>query len=153
MSSPVTSRRAFVAAALALVLAPARATYGARVAPHDCGRAGGHGARRRGPHPVPRQGITAAKVAPAARLVDEPAAVRAAFDEVRRVPQVVDGIRCQCGCAEQDGHYSLLSCFEGAGMARHCEICRGQGRMAFRLHQAGKSLDEIRAAIDDRYGE
>jgi hypothetical protein len=37
-------------------------------------------------------------------------------------------------------------------MARICEICRGQGRYAFRLHKSGKTLDEIRAAIDARYG-
>ena len=37
-------------------------------------------------------------------------------------------------------------------MARGCDVCQGQGRLAFRLHKAGKSLDEIRAAIDERYG-
>jgi hypothetical protein len=37
-------------------------------------------------------------------------------------------------------------------MARHCQICQGQGRLAHRLHKDGKSLDEIRAAIDARYG-
>jgi hypothetical protein len=36
-------------------------------------------------------------------------------------------------------------------MARHCDKCQGQGRYAFRLQRAGKSLDEIRAAIDARY--
>ena len=84
-------------------------------------------------------------------LADSPRA-RVAFDEVRQIPQIVDGIRCQCGCAEIEGNYSLLSCYEGAGMARGCDVCQGQGRLAFRLHKAGKSLDEIRAAIDERYG-
>jgi hypothetical protein len=37
-------------------------------------------------------------------------------------------------------------------MARHCPICQGQARLSLRLHQAGKSLDEIRTAIDARYG-
>jgi hypothetical protein len=36
-------------------------------------------------------------------------------------------------------------------MARHCEICQGQARLALRLHASGKTLDEIRAAIDARY--
>ena len=38
-------------------------------------------------------------------------------------------------------------------MAQHCVICQGQGRLAYRLSRDGKSLDEIRAAIDDEYGE
>ena len=150
MSSPVTTRRAFVAAALAIALAPVRAMHGAsRGAPHGCG----HGSRRRGPHPTPRPNVTAAHVVPAEKLDEESAAVRAAFAEVRQIPQVVDGIRCQCGCADHEGSYSLLSCYEGDGMARDCQICQGSARLAFRMHKAGKSLAEIRTAIDERYGE
>ena len=104
-----------------------------------------------GPHPTPRAGINASNVLTSERLKDAPHA-RIAFDEVRQIPWIVDGIRCHCGCASLEGFYSLLSCFEGEGMARLCDVCRGQGRLAFRLHRAGKSLSEIRAAIDDRYG-
>ena len=134
------SRREVIAAVLALSLDPGRLV-------HACAE---H-ALRNGPHPKPRPGIDASKVVPAERLKDSPR-VLAAFDEVRKIPAVVDGIRCHCGCAGVDGFYSLLSCFEGDGMARMCDICRGQGRLAFRLHSSGKTLDEIRAAIDDRYG-
>lgn len=74
------------------------------------------------------------------------------FDLVREIPQIVDGIRCQCGCANLPGFYSLLSCYESEGMARWCDICQGEGRLASRLHKAGKTLDEIRAAIDARFG-
>ena len=105
---------------------------------------------RHGPHPAPRAGIDASKVLPDEQLVDWPDA-RPAFEAVRRIPQVADGIRCTCGCADRPGFYSLLSCYEGEGMARHCPICQGQARLALRLHEAGKSLDEIRAAIDARY--
>jgi hypothetical protein len=103
------------------------------------------------PHPTPRPGITAAKVLTAAQLARTPQAIEY-FDLVRQIPEIVDGIRCQCGCAELEGFYSLLSCYEGDGMASYCEICEGEGRMVFRLHQEGKSLDEIRASIDARYG-
>jgi hypothetical protein len=108
---------------------------------------------RRGPrpHPAPRPGIDASHVLGAKELEDFPKA-RVAFDQVRQIPEIVDGIRCQCGCAETPGNYSLLSCYEKDGMARYCEVCQGQGRLAFRLHQQGKTLDEIRAAIDERYG-
>ena len=37
-------------------------------------------------------------------------------------------------------------------MARICEICQGEGRLAARLYKSGKTLDEIRTAIDARYG-
>ncbi len=107
--------------------------------------------RARGPHPDPRPGITAAKVLPAEALGGD-ADVMATFDKVRRIPEVVDGIRCQCGCAELPGFHSLLSCYEGAGMARYCWICQGEGNLVSRLHSEGKTLAEIREAIDARYG-
>jgi len=107
--------------------------------------------RRGGPHPVPRPGIDAAHVLPDSALADWPDALPA-FAAAREIPAVLDGIRCNCGCAGQPGFYSLLSCYEADGMARHCAICQGQAKLAFRLHRSGKSLDEIRAAIDARYG-
>ena len=106
---------------------------------------------RRGPHPEPRPGITSAKVLPPEALGGAEDVI-AAFDKVRRMPEVVDGIRCHCGCADLPGFYSLLSCYEEAGMARHCWICQGEANLSFRLHSAGKSLAEIRDAIDARYG-
>jgi hypothetical protein len=102
-------------------------------------------------HPEPRPGITAARVLPKEKLTDHPDAITA-FEQVRQIPQIVDGIGCHCGCATRAGFYSLLSCYEGEGMAMMCEVCQGQGRLAFRLHQAGKTLDQIRAGIDARYG-
>ena len=109
--------------------------------------------RARPEHPTPRPGITAARVPTAEQLRGERADVIAAFDEVRRIPGVVDGIACQCGCAELEEMYSLLSCFEGEhAMARHCVFCRDQGRLAFRMHEAGATLDEIRRAVVEEYG-
>jgi hypothetical protein len=103
-------------------------------------------------HPTPRKGITGDKVLTAAQLASAPHLVEL-FDGVRNIPQVVDGIRCHCGCADMDGHYSLLSCYESeAAMAKICPICQGEGRVAVRLAKAGKSLDEIRAAIDAQFG-
>ena len=105
-----------------------------------------------GPHPTPRPGITADKVLTREQLADSPNAIPV-FDQVREIPGIVDGIRCQCGCADNPGFYSLLSCYEGeAAMAKSCPICQGQGRLAYRLHKDGKTLDEIRSAIEARYG-
>jgi hypothetical protein len=130
------SRRQFVASAVALLLLPRRA----------------RAMRSGGPHPTPRPGITAAKVLTRDKL-DGKADLIAVFDGVREIPEVVDGIRCQCGCAASDGFYSLLSCYEGDNaMAKTCHICQGEGKLAIRLHKEGKSLDAIRNAIDAKFG-
>jgi hypothetical protein len=149
MERPALSRRAFVASVV-----PALAALGALRPVHAGEVCERHAVHRGppGPHPTPRPGIDGSRVLTADQLADVPRAVLDAFDAARRIPQVVDGIRCHCGCAERDGNYSLLSCFEGGGMARHCDVCQGQARLALRLHRAGKSLRDIRAAIDARYG-
>jgi hypothetical protein len=145
------SRRQFlrrsVAALLALAgVARARPALAGGVARTPMHRPGG------GPHPTPRPGIDASKVLTRDKLTEHPAA-EPVFDMVRKIPQVVDGIRCQCGCAELPEFYSLLSCYEADGMAQHCVICQGEAKLAFRMHEQGKSLDEIRAAIDAKFGQ
>lgn len=108
-------------------------------------------ATRRTPHPTPRPGITGARVLGRAQLAATPKLV-AVFDDVRALPAVMDGIRCNCGCDELPDFYSLLSCFEGEAMALHCAICQGQARLAARLHREGKTLDQIRDAVDAKFG-
>ena len=108
------------------------------------------GSRRLTTHPTPRAGITAARVLRPDQL-NAGADVIEIFDMVRAIPQVVDGIYCYCGCAEIEGQYSLLSCFEADGMAQACIICQGEARMTYRLHREGASLDTIRTAIDRNF--
>jgi hypothetical protein len=147
MSDPLVSRRGFVASG---VVAGIGVLLGA--APFRADPPCAQHARRvdHGPHPTPRPGIDASHVLKADQLKASPGAI-SAFDDVRQIPEIVDGIRCHCGCAKEKGFYSLLSCYEDEGMARDCHICQGQGRMAFRMHSAGKSLAEIRDAIDAKY--
>jgi hypothetical protein len=102
------------------------------------------------PHPKPRPGITGRNVLGKEELAKTPKLIPL-FDSIREIPEVVDGIRCNCGCPNPPEFYSLLSCFEGRGMARDCVICQGQGRLAVRLHKEGKTLDEIRSAIDAKF--
>jgi hypothetical protein len=146
-------RRCFIRAAAQAFAALA---VGAGAAPR---RAAAEPARRRpslrrggGPHPDPRPGIDGSHIAPPDVVKSHPHAVPA-FDEARAIPEILDGIRCQCGCADQAGMRSLLSCYEGDdAMALQCDICEGQARLAYRLHRRGRSLDQIRAAVDARYG-
>ncbi len=102
------------------------------------------------PHPDPRAGITGAHVLGADKLGGNKKLIKV-FDGVRRIPQVMDGIRCNCSCLNPPEFRSLLSCFEGKGMARDCVICQGQARIAIRLHGEGKSLNEIRQAVDAKF--
>ena len=155
MSFTVTRRvmidriaRAGLAVSIGLVtggLSPDAARAGVRR--HRCRAAGATG-----PHPDPRPGIDASHMPAAEAVRTHPHAV-AAFDEGRMIPEVLDGIRCQCGCASEAGMRSVLSCYEGAdAMALECDICQGEARLAYRLHRQGQTLDQIRAAIDARYG-
>ena len=102
-------------------------------------------------HPTPRPGITAAHVLPDEKLADKKAAP--VYAMVREIPEVVDGIRCNCGCADLEGFYSLLTCYEQGGMAQHCVICQGQATLAHKLHADGWSLNGIRRAIDAQFGD
>lgn len=103
-------------------------------------------------HPAPRPGITAAKILATEQLDVEPD-VATIFDAIREIPAIADGIRCQCNCAAQPAFYSLLTCYEGSdAMARHCEICQAEGKLTARLAKGGKTLDQIRKAIDARFG-
>lgn len=133
------SRRAFLAA-----VPPALLGWTLRVRP-----AGGRVLQTE--HPDPRPGIDARDVLTAEQLEGTDRDVIAVFDMVREIPQVVDGIHCYCGCATQPGFRSLLICYTGAGMARACHICQGEGRLAYRRSKEGQTLDQIRRAIDARY--
>jgi len=101
-------------------------------------------------HPEPREGIDASKVLTADKLTNPAAAP--VYDLIREIPEVADGIRCHCGCALLPGYYSLLTCFEEGGMAQFCQICQGQARLAHRRHGEGQTLDQIRNAVDARFG-
>lgn len=106
---------------------------------------------RKPKHPEPRPGVTAARVLRDDMLTD--LSLAPVFAMVRAIPQIADGIRCTCGCAEMEGFYSLLSCFEKDGMAQHCVVCQGQAQLAHKLHAEGWSLRGIRRAIDAEFGE
>lgn len=73
------------------------------------------------------------------------------FASISAIAYTVDGIRCNCGCPNPPDYYSLLSCFEGDAMARSCVVCQSQARLVVRLKKEGKSLEQIRAAVDAKF--
>jgi hypothetical protein len=136
-------RRGFLLTALALVATPWRdaLAQGAWASTHTV-----YATR----HPDPRPGITAANVLPPDRLPDKKR-VRRAYAMAREIPQLFDGLYCHCNCETTQGHRSLLSCFE-SDQATGCLACREEAELAHSLHKQGKSLDEIRAAVDKELG-
>jgi hypothetical protein len=136
--SPTLDRRAFVVSAsrwtagLGLLPAPLLAAH-----------------RPPSIHPEPRPDVDGSRVL---SREDVTPGLADLFDEIRQIPHVVDGIGCHCGCSFLDGMRSLLSCYEGVGMAQGCHICEGEGRLAVELCREGRTLDQIREAIDRRFG-
>ena len=108
------------------------------------------GGRGLAAHPDPRPGITADAVLRAAAVPRTPCAAEA-YAAARAVPHVLDGLYCHCDCAEHSGHRSLLTCFESEHGA-FCDICIGEAVLAARLAREGRGLEEIRPAIDRRFG-
>lgn len=112
----------------------------------------GHGKREapkaKGHHPDARPGITGANVLRGEVVPDR---ARDAYTIAARIPDVLDALFCHCECHERDGLRSLLECFED-DMGTTCGICQGQAELAGEMHAQGKSLAEIRDAIDQRWG-
>jgi hypothetical protein len=144
--APVVLARRAALGALARATLAALALAGAF--PRDVLAHAAHGAWPDVKHPEPRPGVTAERVLPEQ---DVPAKYRDAYRAAREYPQVLDGIFCHCDCEAHRGLRSLLSCYEGT-MPQSCGICLGEARLARRLHERGKSLAEIREAVDDTYG-
>lgn len=115
---------------------------------HDHANHGAQPAKAKSHHPAPRPGITGENVLRGERV---PENAREAYTIAARIPDVLDGLFCHCDCHERDGLRSLLECFEEE-MATTCAICQNQAILAGEMHDDGKSLRQIRDAIDQRWG-
>lgn len=103
-----------------------------------------------GAHPDPRSGITADRVLTDLAIPRMPGATEA-YAAARAAAGTIDGVYCYCDCSKHAGHRSLLTCFESDHGA-FCDICMGEAIVAAQLASRGTSLEEIRAAIDARFG-
>jgi hypothetical protein len=148
MIRPNATLRRHLPVLLALVLCALAAPAAAAQAHEHGGRTPAHAAAR-GHHPAPRDGISGQGVL---RGEVVPSRARDAYTIAARIPSILDALYCHCECHEVRGRRSLLECFEDQ-MAAGCGICLGQARMAAEMHADGKSLNQIRRAIDTRYGD
>ena len=141
------NRRAFVAVlgsvAVAAVSRGALARDLTRHAHGACNRDGF-------PHPDPRPGVTAEHVL-SEEEVGSRKRVREAYAAARTHPEMFDGVYCACECDKSMNHRSLLTCFESR-QAIGCMACREEGELVGRLAGDGKTLEEIRRAVDEEFG-
>lgn len=100
-------------------------------------------------HPQPRAGVTAEKIVAPGRYAADPKIARV-YAMAARVPGVLDGLYCHCECSKHSDHRSLLTCFE-SDHGSMCDICMGEAEMAYKMTMQGKTLQEIRTAVDARY--
>jgi hypothetical protein len=100
-------------------------------------------------HPKPRTGLTAADVELAERYAAYPR-IAEVYTMAARIPSVLDGLYCHCDCSRHSGHRSLLTCFQDDHGAA-CEVCLTEAALAYQMTQDGKSLKQIRAAVDGLY--
>lgn len=117
---------------------------------HDLTSAGMSRPRDGFPHPDPRPGVTGEHVLPEDEVGNRKR-VREVYAAARTHPEMFDGVYCACECDKTMNHRSLLSCFESR-QAIGCAACREEGELVGRLARDGKSLDEIRRAVDEEFG-
>jgi hypothetical protein len=99
-------------------------------------------------HPDPRPGITAENIPANETLGTKDSAILASFDAARAHPEIFDGLACACGCTGAHGtHRSFLTCYE-TRQAAGCHGCEEEGELVTKLINDGKSLAEIRRAVD-----
>jgi hypothetical protein len=105
-------------------------------------------------HPEPRPGVTAEKVLKVEDLGEKPRkSVLEAFDAARQYPQIFDGLSCGCGCEGEASHQhrSLLVCYE-TKQPTGCAACQMEASFVGKLAKDGKTLVEIRVAVDKKFG-
>jgi hypothetical protein len=100
-------------------------------------------------HPAPRAGLTAADVESPLRYAGYPR-IAEVYEMAAQIPQVLDGLYCHCDCSKHSDHRSLLTCFQDDHGAA-CDVCLTEAALAYRMIGEGKSLKQIRKAVDALY--
>ncbi len=75
-----------------------------------------------------------------------------AYQIAEEMPQTLDALYCYCKCKESPTlqHKTLLTCYTTDHAAK-CGICMHEAEVASDLTKHGKSISEIRAAVDAFY--
>ena len=108
------------------------------------------GGGRSFPHPEPREGVTAEHVIGESEL-GRKRKVLASYAAARAHPELFDGLYCACRCRDSLQHRSLLGCFESR-QPTGCMGCQEEAMLVDKMARDGKTLAEIRAAVDEEWG-
>ena len=101
-------------------------------------------------HPEPREGITGERVLTAEALgrFANRTKVMECYDGARAHPAIFDGVACACSCGGKKAeHRSLLVCFETM-QATGCGACTEEAEVVLKALKEGKSLADVRLAVD-----
>ncbi|MDN4494225.1 PCYCGC motif-containing (lipo)protein [Ureibacillus aquaedulcis] len=96
-------------------------------------------------------------------LDDQNEDIRLVYQVAGKATDILQWIPCYCGCGESVGHRSNLNCFiaetreDGSILwddhGTRCLVCLEIAVESVQMAQEGKSLKEIRNAIDAKYQE
>jgi hypothetical protein len=100
-------------------------------------------------HPDPRADASSLPVDASSRYAAYPR-IAQVYDMAAEIPDVLDGLYCHCDCSLHSNPRSLLTCFQSDHGAA-CDVCLTEAALAFRMNGEGRSLKEIRKAVDDLY--
>jgi hypothetical protein len=96
-------------------------------------------------------------------LADKDKNMQLVYQLSAQYSEVLEYIPCYCGCGRSAGHTSNLQCFvheirEDGSLVwddhgTRCNVCLETAVMSIDLKNQGKSLQEIRDTIDEKYKE
>lgn len=96
-------------------------------------------------------------------LDDKPEDMRLIYQVAGKATDILEYMPCYCGCGESAGHGSNMNCFldevreDGSVVwddhGTRCEVCLEIAVKSVQMKQEGKSMKEIRDAIDTEYGK
>jgi hypothetical protein len=97
------------------------------------------------PQPIPNRN---APVLTAAQLTNPAAAT--VYAEAAQITDRLSKMYCYCQCHENEGHVSLLTCFQ-TNHAEECGICLREADQAYRDWKDGKPVHASQHAADVAY--
>lgn len=96
-------------------------------------------------------------------LDSQPEDIRLVYEVAGQATDILKWIPCYCGCGESAGHRSNLNCFiaetreDGSIVwddhGTRCLVCLEIAVESVQMYKEGKTLKEIREAIDSKYAE
>lgn len=108
------------------------------------------------------QEVTASADILPAFLDDKPEDMRMIYKLAGQATDILEYMPCYCGCGESAGHENNMNCFldevreDGSVVwddhGTRCLVCLEIAVKSVQMKQEGKSLKEVRDAIDTEYG-